>query len=194
MVFFRELVSIRKGVWAQHPFYALETSNFSSGHHELYHENCSSGSRYPMVVKKSLRFLGGADLINILALEQQCSSVPWATEHFQAELDNPVASILGCEFDGHLAGFICYWLIAGEMQILNVAVAADYRRRKIATVLLERAFLECRKLELDAAWLEVRVGNAAAIGLYRQFGFIVNGCRQHYYSDGEDALLMLRKF
>jgi ribosomal-protein-alanine N-acetyltransferase len=77
---------------------------------------------------------------------------------------------------------------------LNVAVAADYRRRKIATVLLEQAFIECRKLELNSAWLEVRAGNVAAIALYRQFGFTVNGRRQHYYSDGEDAMLMLRQF
>jgi ribosomal-protein-alanine N-acetyltransferase len=43
---------------------------------------------------------------------------------------------------------------------------------------------------LDAAWLEVRAGNAAAIALYERFGFTTVGRRPGYYADGEDALVM----
>ena len=39
--------------------------------------------------------------------------------------------------------------------------------------------------------LEVRLSNAAARGLYQQFGFRPVGIRPRYYSDnGEDALIM----
>ncbi|MEY3034593.1 MAG: ribosomal-protein-alanine acetyltransferase [Actinomycetota bacterium] len=38
--------------------------------------------------------------------------------------------------------------------------------------------------------LEVRVGNDAAQGLYREFGFAPAGIRQRYYENSEDALVM----
>jgi hypothetical protein len=39
--------------------------------------------------------------------------------------------------------------------------------------------------------LEVRVSNAAAIAMYRRFGFAPSGVRPDYYADdGEDALIM----
>ena len=38
--------------------------------------------------------------------------------------------------------------------------------------------------------LEVRVGNEAAQGLYREFGFAPAGIRQRYYENSEDALVM----
>ena len=42
------------------------------------------------------------------------------------------------------------------------------------------------------AVLEVRVSNAAAIGLYRSLGFESLGTRRAYYQDGEDALLFVK--
>ena len=41
------------------------------------------------------------------------------------------------------------------------------------------------------AHLEVRASNAAAIELYRSFGFVATGARPGYYSDDrEDAVIM----
>ena len=34
--------------------------------------------------------------------------------------------------------------------------------------------------------------NAAAIGLYRAFGFVETGVRRNYYGRGEDAIIMSR--
>ncbi len=59
---------------------------------------------------------------------------------------------------------------------------------------LRRRFGSRQDRGLESAWLEVRAGNVPAIGLYEQFGFIVNGQRKRYYKDGEDALLMMRTF
>ncbi len=42
-------------------------------------------------------------------------------------------------------------------------------------------------------FLEVRVGNAAAIALYRAFAFEQVTIRKRYYPDGEDALVMHRR-
>jgi len=47
--------------------------------------------------------------------------------------------------------------------------------------------------EVDRVYLEVRVSNSAAIGLYEKFGFKQSGTRKSYYrgpQSREDAILM----
>jgi ribosomal-protein-alanine N-acetyltransferase len=42
-----------------------------------------------------------------------------------------------------------------------------------------------------SSFLEVRENNAAAIMMYRKFGYVESGRREGYYKDnGEDAILM----
>lgn len=135
-----------------------------------------------------------AELDEIVAIEQLCYPHPWKVEQFQQELENPVSRLNLLRVDQNLCGYICYWLIAGEMQILNVATAPAWRRKGVAKLLLEGAFQRCAGEGLDSAWLEVRAGNYAAINLYQRNGFVVEGTRRGYYRDGEDALLMVRNF
>lgn len=134
------------------------------------------------------------DLDQIMSIEQACYASPWTMTQFRDELTNPVACVAGCKTDGQLVGYICFWLIADEMQILNVAVSPEDRGRGIGKRLLDYAVQECRKKALSSAWLEVRRGNQAAVTLYRNYGFRVDGVRQGYYQDGEDALLMVMMF
>jgi ribosomal-protein-alanine N-acetyltransferase len=131
-----------------------------------------------------------ADLVQVHALECAAQPSPWTLEHFAAELANPCARIDLCWRGGELAGYLCAWLIAGELQIQNVATAPSFRRQGVAARLLELVLARSRALGLEAAWLEVRAGNIAAIALYERFGFITVGRRPRYYADGEDALVM----
>ena len=144
--------------------------------------------------KFSFQPMSFADLDEIVALERLCYPHPWRSEQFLQELANPVSQVSLLRVGRQLGGYICYWLIAGEMQILNVASAPVWRRQGVAEGLLLHAFERCRAVGLDSAWLEVREGNAAAIGLYRRHGFVVTGTRSGYYRDGENALLMVRNF
>ena len=147
-----------------------------------------------MVIKKLvIRSIVDADLGAVVAVEQECYPRPWTLSQFQQELDNPVATILVAEVVGEVVGYICYWLIAGEMQVLNIATAPQARRNGIAAQLLDCALNKSRSLgELSAVWLEVRAGNRGAIALYQRYGFVFNGTRKKYYRDGEDALLMVK--
>ena len=131
------------------------------------------------------------DLDEVVAVEADCSPQPWSACQFLEELDNSVARVDLLRAEGQLCGFICYWLVAGELQILNVATAPGWRRRGVAGRLLTHAIDRCFERGLESVWLEVRVGNAAAISLYRRYGFVGEGCRKGYYRDGEDALLMV---
>lgn len=126
----------------------------------------------------------------MLVIERDAYPRPWTEQQFLQELQAPYARIALLLVRDEIAGYICYWLAAGEMHVLNVATATAFRRRGVAHRLIEHAFAAAREDGAELAFLEVRVGNAAAISVYRNFGFNDDCIRRSYYSDGEDALLM----
>jgi len=123
--------------------------------------------------------------------------VPWPRYAYRHELTvNRVAHLWVAEMeDGpdrfQVVGMIAIWLVADEVHVATLAVHPDYRRRGIARRLLAEALRFGVQQGARMATLEVRAGNLAAQGLYRQFGFEVVGRRRAYYRDNaEDALLM----
>lgn len=131
-----------------------------------------------------------SDLDQVVVVERLCHAHPWSAELFQRELVNPISTIDLLWFGDTLAGFLCSWMIGGELEILNVATAPACRRRGVAAALMRHAFERGCRRGLESAFLEVRVGNTGAIDLYRKFGFTVACSRPRYYADGEDALVM----
>lgn len=130
------------------------------------------------------------DLAAVHQLECASQSDPWSLRHFADELDSRIATLELYWCGQQLAGFLCSWLIAGELQIQNLATLPQLRRRGIAASLLSHAIARSREQGLNSIWLEVRISNRAAIALYQRFGFSANGTRPAYYADGEDALIM----
>ena len=131
-----------------------------------------------------------ADLSAVFMLECVSQQDAWSKQHFADEFANPMAKIDLYWSKDVLAGFLCSWLIAGELQIQNLATLPGMRRRGVAARLLDHVFERSRRAGLTSACLEVRASNRAAIALYEKFGFVAAGRRPAYYPDGEDALLM----
>jgi ribosomal-protein-alanine N-acetyltransferase len=75
---------------------------------------------------------------------------------------------------------------------MNVSVDPDFRRRGIATAMMEALFE--RVNDADGQFtLEVRRSNRGAYELYERLGFKGAGIRRRYYADnGEDAIVMWR--
>lgn len=88
-----------------------------------------------------------------------------------------------------VVGFVLFWLLPGELEVLDLAVHPDFRRRGIATALLRRALKEGARAGACDAFLEVRVTGEAARSLYEKLGFLPIHRRVGYYPDGEDALV-----
>jgi [ribosomal protein S18]-alanine N-acetyltransferase len=85
------------------------------------------------------------------------------------------------------------WLVADEVEIIDVATAAEQRRRGAARTLLVTLLDSYANAARQAAFLEVRAGNRAALGLYQSLGFERTRVRRGYYSNGEDAIEMRRE-
>ena len=86
-----------------------------------------------------------------------------------------------------VVGVCCAWVVAGEVQILEVATHPSARREGVGGLVVRAA---CDRCPTGDAFLEVRASNAAASGLYAKLGFVEEGRRRGYYDDGEDAVCM----
>jgi len=134
-----------------------------------------------------------SDLDSVIAIEGLSFPKPWPRQAWCDELDRPWArlDILREAASERVVAFCNYWLVADEMQILNVAVHPDERRHGHASRLLQHLLSEANRHRIRLVSLEVRVSNQAAQALYRKFSFRAVGTRPKYYADnGEDAVLM----
>ncbi|MGH9046192.1 MAG: GNAT family N-acetyltransferase, partial [Acidimicrobiales bacterium] len=75
--------------------------------------------------------------------------------------------------------------------VTTIAVAPEYHRRGIATLLLLDAVAASVESGAHQLSLEVAFSNQGAQALYRRFGFAPVGIRKGYYQmTGEDAYVM----
>jgi ribosomal-protein-alanine N-acetyltransferase len=89
-------------------------------------------------------------------------------------------------------GLVLARVVAGEGEILTLAVVPEWRRQRLASALMAYALKEAGDRGAGAMLLEVADTNAAAIGLYRGLGFATVGRRRRYYPGGGDALVLRR--
>ena len=117
---------------------------------------------------------------------------PWSAADFAGFIADPLAFLL-VEGD---AGFILGRAIAGEAELLTLAVAPEARRRGLGRKLLARFQYQASLRSAERAFLEVSAENAPAIALYESAGFTRVGLRRGYYQapSGQriDALVLAR--
>jgi [ribosomal protein S18]-alanine N-acetyltransferase len=91
-----------------------------------------------------------------------------------------------------LVAFILSRLVAGEAEILSVAVAPSWRGRGLSRPLLDLHLRRLAGLGARTVFLEVDEKNAPAGRLYRKAGFYDVARRQGYYGGGGTALVLRR--
>ena len=135
------------------------------------------------------------DIMAIEGLEQVCFSDPWSYESLEHDiLNNKLSFYIVAEVEGVVCGYVGIWNIVDEGHITNVAVSPDYRRKHIASNMLDVLIASCEEAGVERFTLEVRAGNEPAKALYAGKGFKEIGVRKGYYQDnGEDAIIMWRE-
>jgi ribosomal protein S18 acetylase RimI-like enzyme len=90
--------------------------------------------------------------------------------------------------DGSLAGFLVWRRLAvDEAEILNLAIAPEFRRKRVAEGLFRAALGNFH----GSVFLEVRASNESAQKFYKYLGFEVVTVRAFYYdSPPESAIVM----
>ena len=146
-----------------------------------------------LVSSETLHFrpITTADLDEVMVIERMSFRFPWSNGFFLQELQVPCARSILAELSNRTVGYILFWLLPDAIDIHNIAVHPEYRRRGIARALLSEVICDARQQSLARVMLEVRRSNFPAQTLYRRIGFATTGLRKGYYSDdGEDALAM----
>jgi len=136
------------------------------------------------------------DLASCWELDQRCfpDGESYEMETFRHLLSNPQAVVRKVElFDGMMIGFVVGMMEPGGVgHVISLGVSPEWRRQGIGRMLMdsiERSFAErgattCR--------LEVRAENRPAHQLYRKMGYSVTQRLYCYYSNGDDALVMVK--
>jgi ribosomal-protein-alanine N-acetyltransferase len=146
--------------------------------------------------------LAKSEIPTILEIENDSQLEPWTETAFLEEIDKPHSRLLaarqcaGLSFapgssTRDIVGYICFWSVLGEIQILNIAVRKDLRRRGIARKLIEAAVSTGIEENAKSVTLEVRESNLAARKLYESLGFIIVGERPNYYGVMKESAILM---
>ncbi|MBC2884040.1 ribosomal protein S18-alanine N-acetyltransferase [Ochrobactrum sp. CM-21-5] len=92
-------------------------------------------------------------------------------------------------------GFVLARLVAGEAEILTIAVSRDMQRQGVGRSLMDAVLRHLYQERAETLFLEVDEANVAAQALYRRLGFEKVGHRPAYYEigNGRSAALILRR-
>jgi [ribosomal protein S18]-alanine N-acetyltransferase len=142
------------------------------------------------------------DCHDVAELHAQRFARPWNDGEFVSLLLQPnsfgfvVRQTNALMFKPQLSGFVLAREVAGEAEILTIAVHDKAARCGLGWRLMQGAMREARARGGETMFLEVDDGNLSAIGLYRKLGFGKVGERPAYYTDANghrsSALVMQR--
>lgn len=132
--------------------------------------------------------------MQVAAIEKANFSVPWSLESFRESMKLEHTIYLVAEEEENIMGYCGMYRVFNEGEIVNVAVAEAYRRKKVALQLLKQLFIESSELKVDNFFLEVRESNQPAIQLYKKLGFTEAGIRKNFYEKPrENAIFMWKR-
>jgi len=138
------------------------------------------------------------DIGAIVTIEEESFIDPWEQGVFLEALTYYPTTYFVAVCDGETAGFLVGALEdTGENvygHICNLAVSPRFRHRGVGQLLVARTENQFRLELATAVQLEVRVSNTAAQKFYRHMGYQNVFGIESYYSNGEDALVMMKWF
>lgn len=112
------------------------------------------------------------------AIHRDCFTTPrpWSASEIASLLDSP-----HCFACFARDGFLLGRAVAGEAELLTIAVSPAVQGRGIGAGLIDLFFDAARDRQTAQAFLEVAANNPAAIHLYLKKGFRQAGKRPAYY-------------
>jgi [ribosomal protein S18]-alanine N-acetyltransferase len=132
----------------------------------------------------TIRRGSAADLAQAAAIQTACpQAAQWNVEDY-----------LGYDFrvllcENRVAGFLVSRAVAhDEAEILNLAVAPDFRRRGVARSLVESLLAEAK----GVVYLEVRESNSTARAFYKCMEFQEVSVRPGYYRTPPEAAIVMK--
>lgn len=144
-----------------------------------------------------IREMNKDDLNRVFEIENECFIEPYKMSDLEYELnENPVNKMFVAIDGNNIVGFIDFMITFNSSTLTQLAVTSSYRRKGIATQLLNKmveSFPKDIDDKVETITLEVRKSNIEALKLYKSFGFISVTIKPKYYKNLEDAIYMVMR-
>lgn len=132
------------------------------------------------------------DAAAMVAIERRCFGDPWSEASFREALTSAWTFCLVSQSTRGITGYLVGREVAGTGEVLNLAVAPEFRRHGAGSALLRAGLAALRLRKVDEVFLEVRESNHSAQALYLAHGFRPVGQRSAYYRNPKEDALVLR--
>ena len=117
----------------------------------------------------------------------------WNSSILESELKNPFSKYIIARLNKKIVGFAGVIDTVDQLEITNIVVKKDFRKKGIGNELLEQLIKLAKENGKGKITLEVNSTNLAAIKLYEKNGFKNVGFRRKYYNNTYDANIMTLK-
>lgn len=143
------------------------------------------------LIEYLIRSAKRSDLAGICEIENSSFTEPYPRFLLSRLLHDHSGNFLVAESkEGRLVGYCVASTDQSSAHLISVAVSPHRRRIKIGTGLMETLMEHLIDRGIEDIWLELKLENKQALGLYRKLGFRKASLVPNYYSDGSDALRM----
>lgn len=132
-----------------------------------------------------------ADASALATLDAACFDVGWDADSIRGLLSGALTRGWRLDVGDELVATLLVRVVAGEGEVLRLAVAPAWRRQGHARTIMRAAMAHLGPNLPYGLHLDVRASNVAARTLYASLGFVETGRRPAYYvAPVEDAVLM----
>ncbi|MEH6757754.1 MAG: ribosomal protein S18-alanine N-acetyltransferase [Parasphingorhabdus sp.] len=150
---------------------------------DIYPENETTQADQNIILEREF---GGFDKLHFVMPIMQVAfsshyGESWNEHQCQSMLSLPGTQLLIASYANQPCGFAITRAVAGEEELLMIAVDPQYQNKGIGLLILKQLITDAVKTGTDAIFLEVRSNNPAQ-SLYQKLGFEQIGLRPAYYT------------
>lgn len=117
----------------------------------------------------------------------------WSENILKNELIGENKKYIVAKYEKETVGFCGIMINFDEIEIMNIVVKKNFRKKGIGGILLNKIIEISQKLGCGNIFLEVNEKNTPALKLYANAGFKQIGIRKKYYDNKYDAIIMSKK-
>ena len=116
----------------------------------------------------------------------------WNYNILKQELEKEDTVYIVAKENEEILGFAGFWIAPDDIQITNIVVKKNERKKGIGNLLFDKLIKEAENTDKQEIFLEVNENNIFAIKLYKRFNFEEIGVRKKYYN-GKDSAIIMKK-
>ena len=157
----------------------------------IYLKDDYDKGHFKTIVRKMLP----SDMASVMSIENEVFVAPYTEEQMLYELnENPVSHLYCAVVDNEVVGFVDFSITFNSAYISQIGVKEAFRRKGIGNLLIGQIIKDCESQvdPVEFLTLEVRESNEIAQRFYKKHKFQAVTIKKGYYSNGENAVAMVR--